>query len=373
MTTEDAARVARRPRRPAGGTGAGDGPLPGLRRHAVADRDDPEAARPLAGVVELLGPLAARFAAVALVSGRPADDLAEHASRRACAIWGCTSSGRSATAEYGSIPAWRRAARRWWPPRRTYATARRPRQRCLAGGQAVRGGRPQPAGRRSPASWSGSCARTCLATRATPSGGWSLSGAGTVALSDHPVRLPPLHRSKTTDHGTVEWFDPFSAPCHEGEPPRCWASPAHSGSMQQCRLRQCVQDEQAAEQAGYSQAELEELFLQLREAEDFAATRLRPPSDKAARPVFTRQPLRSLEFQQVPGRHHPEDLAGHHHRQVAHAQGPASCGQPRPAASPGRRWPAPWSCTRRRCRRPGCAGRPRHGRWSRSVMIPASR
>ena len=29
-------------------------------------------------------------------------------------------------------------------------------------------------------------------------------------------------------------------------------------------LRHCVQDEQAAEQAGYSQAELEKLFLQLR-------------------------------------------------------------------------------------------------------------
>jgi hypothetical protein len=27
------------------------------------------------------------------------------------------------------------------------------------------------------------------------------SRQGTVALSDHPVRLPPLHRSKTTDHG----------------------------------------------------------------------------------------------------------------------------------------------------------------------------
>jgi trehalose 6-phosphate phosphatase len=42
--------------------------------------EDPEAARPLAGVVELLGPLAARYAAVALISGRPADYLAEHAS-----------------------------------------------------------------------------------------------------------------------------------------------------------------------------------------------------------------------------------------------------------------------------------------------------
>jgi trehalose 6-phosphate phosphatase len=41
---------------------------------------DPEAARPLAGVVELLGPLAARYAAVALVSGRPADYLATHAA-----------------------------------------------------------------------------------------------------------------------------------------------------------------------------------------------------------------------------------------------------------------------------------------------------
>jgi len=41
---------------------------------------DPEAARPLEGVVELLGPLAERFAAVALVSGRPAGYLAEHAA-----------------------------------------------------------------------------------------------------------------------------------------------------------------------------------------------------------------------------------------------------------------------------------------------------
>jgi trehalose 6-phosphate phosphatase len=42
--------------------------------------DDPQAARPLHGIVELLGPLAARFAAVALVSGRPAAYLAEHAA-----------------------------------------------------------------------------------------------------------------------------------------------------------------------------------------------------------------------------------------------------------------------------------------------------
>ena len=42
--------------------------------------DDPQAARPLHGIVELLEPLANRFAAVALVSGRPAAYLAEHAA-----------------------------------------------------------------------------------------------------------------------------------------------------------------------------------------------------------------------------------------------------------------------------------------------------
>jgi Trehalose-phosphatase len=42
--------------------------------------DDPEQARPLSGMVELLGPLAARFAAVALLSGRPAGYLFEHAA-----------------------------------------------------------------------------------------------------------------------------------------------------------------------------------------------------------------------------------------------------------------------------------------------------
>jgi trehalose 6-phosphate phosphatase len=40
--------------------------------------DDPEAARPLEGIVEMLGPLVRRFAAVAIISGRPAPYLAEH-------------------------------------------------------------------------------------------------------------------------------------------------------------------------------------------------------------------------------------------------------------------------------------------------------
>jgi trehalose 6-phosphate phosphatase len=42
--------------------------------------DDPDAARPLPGMVELLGPLADRYAAAALVSGRPATYLASHAA-----------------------------------------------------------------------------------------------------------------------------------------------------------------------------------------------------------------------------------------------------------------------------------------------------
>jgi trehalose 6-phosphate phosphatase len=42
--------------------------------------DDPNEARPLPGSVEVLGRLAARFTAVALLSGRPADYLAQHAA-----------------------------------------------------------------------------------------------------------------------------------------------------------------------------------------------------------------------------------------------------------------------------------------------------
>ena len=42
--------------------------------------EDPQAARPLPGIVELLGPLADRYAAVALISGWPATYLASHAA-----------------------------------------------------------------------------------------------------------------------------------------------------------------------------------------------------------------------------------------------------------------------------------------------------
>jgi hypothetical protein len=158
---------------------------------------DPEAARPLEGVVELLGRLAARFAAVALVSGRPADYLAEHAGAPGCATWACTGSRRSATARCGSTSAWRPAGRRWRPPSRTCGTI--PRSATAAPGWKTSDMRllPTPAGSliptagrgrstsppaRSPpgtawrwsrASWSGSCARRCPATTATPSARWS--------------------------------------------------------------------------------------------------------------------------------------------------------------------------------------------------------
>jgi trehalose 6-phosphate phosphatase len=42
--------------------------------------DDPAAARPLPGIVDLLGPLVDQYAAVALISGRPATYLASHAA-----------------------------------------------------------------------------------------------------------------------------------------------------------------------------------------------------------------------------------------------------------------------------------------------------
>ena len=42
--------------------------------------EDPAAARPLPGMVDLLGPLADRYAAAAIVSGRPATYLASHAA-----------------------------------------------------------------------------------------------------------------------------------------------------------------------------------------------------------------------------------------------------------------------------------------------------
>ena len=50
--------------------------------------DDPNEARPLPGTVELLGHLAGRFAAVAVLSGRPAEYLAEHTAAQGVRCFG---------------------------------------------------------------------------------------------------------------------------------------------------------------------------------------------------------------------------------------------------------------------------------------------
>lgn len=74
--------------------------------------DDPEAARPLQGVVEMLGPLASRFAAVAIISGRPAAYLGEHGAAPGVRYLGCTGCRRCTTAGSGSTRGWRRPAPR---------------------------------------------------------------------------------------------------------------------------------------------------------------------------------------------------------------------------------------------------------------------
>jgi hypothetical protein len=143
---------------------------------------DPASARPLEGVVELLGPLAERFAALALVSGRPAvADLLGAAAgpggrppppagRQTVPLGdlagGLTdrpgTAGRSSqTSLPGTTSPATRAtpSARSWPPAAARSVlvagddlgdlaAGRARKRRLPGGQALRRGRPHPPGRR---------------------------------------------------------------------------------------------------------------------------------------------------------------------------------------------------------------------------------
>jgi trehalose-6-phosphatase len=81
--------------------------------------DDPQAARPLQGIVELLEPLARRFAAVALVSAARPPTWPSTPRRPASATWGCTACRRSSTARSRSTHAWRRPGPRSWRPTRT--------------------------------------------------------------------------------------------------------------------------------------------------------------------------------------------------------------------------------------------------------------
>jgi trehalose 6-phosphate phosphatase len=99
---------------------------------------DPEAARPLPGVAELLGPLGVWFAAVALISGRPAAYLTEHAaapSMRSLGLYGLQEIRDGQVERPGpdsgpTVVAERRSAA---------GSPGCPRQRRLAGGQGGRG------------------------------------------------------------------------------------------------------------------------------------------------------------------------------------------------------------------------------------------
>jgi Trehalose-phosphatase len=162
---------------------------------------DPEAARPLEGMVELLGQLAARYAAVALISGRPADYLATHANGpgvRYLGLYGLQEirdgqvrvdprleAGRPA------VVAAQRDLRDQTAVRdssagledKRYAVAVHTPGSLIPTAGPGRSTRPPArsppgtASRWSRASWSGSCAPPCPATRATPSARWSPSPA----------------------------------------------------------------------------------------------------------------------------------------------------------------------------------------------------
>ena len=130
--------------------------------------EDPQAARPLHGIVELLEPLANRFAAVALVSGRPAAYLAEHAAAPGVRYLGL----------YGLQEI--RDGRVWVDPRLEVATPAGSPTRTTGRRRLTRPLARLPTGtgsRSSQASWSGSSAQPCAATRATRSAGSSPSRA----------------------------------------------------------------------------------------------------------------------------------------------------------------------------------------------------
>jgi hypothetical protein len=184
--------------------------------------DDPNEARPLPGTAELLGHLAARFAAVALLSGRPADYLAKHAAAPGVRYLGL----------YGLQEI--RNGHGWVDPRLEAArpavmAAQQDLRDCAAVRDSgaylednsmalpfIRGGSPTPPlGRRpsikqlgrSPnvtgwtsysASWSGSCAQPCAATRVMLFGGssaiptpsaWSWPGTISVTFPHLLLRL----------------------------------------------------------------------------------------------------------------------------------------------------------------------------------------
>ena len=161
--------------------------------------DDPQAARPLQGIIELLEPLAARFAAVALVSGRPANYLAEHAPApgvRYLGLYGLQEIHDGQVQVDPRLEAARPAvvaahedlkphpvvqASGAWLEDKEYAVAIHTPGSPTPTSGPRRSTRPparSPTGtgsRSSQASWSGSSAQPCRATRATRSAGSSPS------------------------------------------------------------------------------------------------------------------------------------------------------------------------------------------------------
>ena len=173
MTTEDAARVARRPRRPAGGTGAEmalcldfDGTLSPI----VTTRRPPghwpawsscawTAGRPVRGRGAGLGPPGRRPGRARLASGVRYLGLYELREIRDGRVWvdPRLEAGRPAVV----------AAQKDLRDSPPSATAVPGRRTSSTRWPSTAGGSPIP----SKLVWS--CAGTCLATRATPSGGWS--------------------------------------------------------------------------------------------------------------------------------------------------------------------------------------------------------
>ncbi len=188
-----------RPGGRAGCAGRRGGAVPGLRRHPRTDRRRPGTRHGHCPAWStLLGSLANRFAAVALVSGRPAAYLAEHAAApgvRYLGMYGLQeirdgrvwvdprlAAGRAAVvaarggAAREAAPCARAA--RTWRTRTTRWPSTRGGSPTPTGGRGRSTGRPgrSPTGtgwRSCRASWCGSCGRRCPATRATRSGGSS--------------------------------------------------------------------------------------------------------------------------------------------------------------------------------------------------------
>jgi hypothetical protein len=74
----------------------------------------------------------------------------------------------------------------------------------------------------------------------TPAGRNQRDIRDTVALSDRPVRLPPLPPQIRQIEGTIERFGSFLPPSYDGEPPLWLVLVPLAGPMQQCRCERAA-------------------------------------------------------------------------------------------------------------------------------------